>query len=265
MEEMEELFDDLAGMLHAYIASAERTGDAVEKASHAEGVCLHYQAVGILDLVAGGDADAFFHHLIRSGQSRLWGLEAGQAADPRPQVMRPSTSRGLYAAMASGQWLLARRIAEASTPVWNPDHEYEEDFLPVHMIHRGLCGATPDEMGELFERYETVLNGADEPRRDLMRALLWRQKEDAEAAFGRLVEQRRAWLARMHRESELASEDWFLPQSLVFIEGLAWLQLLAASGIEPEGEYDMCPPAARRVVYTPFEVTTFPSVPLPTL
>ena len=66
----------------------------------------------------------------------------------------------------------------------------------------------------------------------------------------------------MKKYSVFATEDFFIPTSAIFVEGLAWLSLLEIAGVGLPNEYTYCPSLARRKHYAPFVVTTFPSVPL---
>ncbi|QSQ21986.1 immunity 49 family protein [Pyxidicoccus parkwayensis] len=263
MESLDEVSGELVTLLNFHLEGAEETEDPEQQVADADSACVYYQAVGICELLLDAEVDAFFHHLIRSAQTRLWVLEHGtQLEQPPRKLLKTSNARGLHAALAARQWELARRIARASPTTWMEGVEYEDDFLAVHFVHRHLLGAPPEELRALLDRFETVLEGGPSPRFDLCRHLLARDIPGCTQAFADLLDERTAKLKKMKRESVAASDELFVPQSAIYMEGLAWLALLEQAGIPTEPEYPMCPSLARQSKYAPFEVSTFPSVPL---
>jgi hypothetical protein len=263
MESLDEVSGELVTLLNFHLEGAEEAEEPEQQLADAEAACVYYQSVGICELLLDAEVDAFFHHLIRSAQTRLWALERGMAlAQPPRKLLKTSNARGLHAALAARQWELARRIARASPAVWMEGVEYEDDFLAAHFVHRHLLGAPPEELHSLLARFEAVLEGGASPRFDLCRHLLARDSQGCTQAFADLLVERTAKLKKLQRESVSASDELFVPQSAIYVEGLAWLALLEQAGLPTEPEYPMCPSLARRAKYAPFEVTTFPSVPL---
>lgn len=263
METLAAISDELVTYLEFHIDGALSSASVEQQASDADAVCLYYQAVGICELLLDGEVDAFFHHLIRSAQSRLWLLERSRRTPGYPRrAIKASNTRGLNAAIAARQWPLARAIAESTTSDWWSDVEYEDDFCAAHFVHRHLLSAQEAELRDILARFEVALEGQSSATFDLCRGLLSRDQGDCEAAFGALLEQRKERIADMKRSSVYATDGLFRPQSSIYLEGLAWLSLLEAAGVRMAAEFPYCPSLARKASYAPFVVTTFPGVPL---
>jgi hypothetical protein len=263
METLDEASEELVTLLNFHIEGAMESSDPIEQISNAGAVCIYYQGVGISELLLDAEVDAFFHHLIRSAQSRLWVLEHCQALSAPPlKLFKASNTGGFHAALAARQWDLARRIAQVSPTACLTDVEYEDDFCSAHFLHRYMLEAPPQELHAVLGRFEAVLEGDKSPWFELCRYMLARDHAGCARAFASLLEERTHKLTKMKRESVYATDSLFLPQSSIFVEGLAWLSLMERAGIPTEAEYPYCPSLARRVKYAPFEVTTFPSLPL---
>jgi hypothetical protein len=264
MESLDEISSELVTLLNFHLQGVQRATDPLQQVIEADSACVYYQAVGICELLLDAEVDGFFHQLIRSAQTRHWALERGMALSPPPlKLLKASNARGFHAALAARQWELARRLALASPTTCAAGAEYEDDFLAAHFLHRYVLDAPRDELAALLDRFEAVLEGGPAPRLDLGRHLLARDAAGCTRAFAELLDERAAKLKKMKRESIYATDGLFVPQSSIFVEGLAWLALLERAGIPTAAEYPFCPSLARQTAYAPFAVTTFPSMPLP--
>jgi len=264
MDSLDEISGELVTLLNFHIQGALQSTDPRQQLADADAACVYYQAVGICELLLDAEVDAFFHQLIRSAQARHWVLERGAKLRPPPlKLLKASNARGFHAALAANQWELARQIARVSVPTHAEGTEYEDDFLAAHFLHRYVLDAPQEELHAILDRFEAVLEGGANPRLDLGRHLLARDATGCSRAFTDLIDERDAKLKKMKRESIYATDSLFVPQSSIYLEGLAWLRLLERAALPTEPEYPYCPSLARQTRYTPFEVTTFPSVPLP--
>ncbi|AKQ70486.1 hypothetical protein A176_007398 [Myxococcus hansupus] len=265
MEPLDEISGEMVTLLNFHIHSVlQATSDPVQQLAEADAACVYYQAVGICELLLDAEVDGFFHQLIRSAQTRHWVLERGAKLNPPPlKLLKASNARGLHAALAANQWELARQLARVSRTTCSDGTEYEDDFLAAHFLHRYVLDAPQDELRAILDRFEAVLEGGTNPRLDLGRQLLARDAAGCAQAFADLIEERSAKLKKMKRESIYATDSLFVPQSSIYLEGLAWLRILERAEIPTEPEYAFCPSLARQTRYAAFQVTTFPSVPLP--
>jgi hypothetical protein len=264
MEPLAEICQDLFETLNAHVEGIDATSDLIDQLSEADAVCTYYQGVAICELLLDAEVDAFFHHLIRSAQTRRWMLQrrAPSNEEGALEVLKASNTRGLFAALVARQWSLASDIARLSLTTWAQDVEYEDDFCYAQFLHRYLLRAPDPEQSKVLQQFEAALEGNESPRHNLCRHLLARNSDGCAEAFATLLEERREQLLKMKRESALSRDSLFQPFSAVFVEGLAWLALMERAGFPTDRDYMYCPSLARKTVYAPFEVTTFPSVPL---
>lgn len=262
MSELDGICQDIALYLEFFIDGAMRSAGADGQAKSADAVVTYYQAMGICELLLDAEVDAFFHHLIRSAQTRKWILEKSRTPGYPALVVRAGNVRGLHAAIAASQWGLAREIAALSPQDVLGEVEYEDDFCYAHFLHRYVLAAPHAELSAIVARFDGALEGGASTRRDLCRALLARDAKACEEAFAALIEEQTETVARKKAESLEATEGLFYPMSSIYVEGLAWLALLDAAGVSMPGEHAYCPSLARRKRYAPFQVTTFPAVPL---
>ena len=263
MSELTEACEEIALAIDFHIQGCLRGVAPGSVAADADAVTTYYQAIGICELLLDAEVDAFFHHLIRSAQARRWLLDRSRAAPGHPEsVIRASNTSGLFGAIAAFQWPLARDVAARSPVTWLDEVEYEDDFCYSHFLHRYLLSAPEAELASILTRFEAALEGQGSARLGLCRVLSSRDRAAGAAAFEALIEEQSAKIQKMQATSIYATEGLFLPLSSIFIEGLAWLSLLDATGIVLAGEYMYCPSLARKKGYAPFEVSTFPALPL---
>lgn len=252
--------EDVCSLLESAIEGATLASDPRALGEQADAVCTYYQGVGICELLLDAETDAFFHHMIRSAQTRRWLLErcARLPPDQLPDVAVASNTRGLFAAVLARQWGLAADIARLSPATPRRDTEYEDDFWYARALHLILLGAPKADVEAALASFATALQGDESPRLDLLRALLARDAGAAAKGFEALLEEREAKLAKMKKDSALSRDSLFKPFSAIYVEGLAWLALLERAGLPTEPEYTFCPSLARLKKYAPFQASTFP-------
>src|SRR5689334_10291581 len=99
MERLDEVSGELVTMLNFHIDGALKSTEPLQQISNADAAGVYYQGTGICELLLDAEVDAFFHHLIRSAQCRLWALERGQKLSAPPlKLLKASNARGLHAA-----------------------------------------------------------------------------------------------------------------------------------------------------------------------
>lgn len=265
MEDLAEISDDLVTYLNFYIYGVEQAPDPAERGMAAQAVSSHYEAVAICELLLDAGIDAFFHHLIRSAQTRRWLLQQSAREEGYPaKALKASFTRPLFDAIAANQFKLAREIAALSPRTWYPEVEYEDDFCYAHFLHRYLLGDAPGRLTPILDQFQVVLEEAPSARLGLCKVLLSRDPQAGEEAFLRLLDERTEKLDRLKKTSAYwdGRDALLYPNTVIFIEGLAWLRLLEAVGINLDDEYRYCPGLARVGGYAPFQATTFPGLPL---
>ncbi|WP_412068655.1 hypothetical protein [Rubrivirga sp. IMCC43871] len=259
--DLSDVGDDLAVYLDFAIAEAQAADDPAARGRAAQSVSAHREAMGLVELLLDANVDGYAEHLARSAQTRLWLLEATAGSDDRAR--RASYDPPLHDALAIGRFDLARQIAAASETAWMPRAEYEDDFLYAHTLHRYLLDADAD-LGPTLDRYHAVLDGGDDPRLGLLRALAARDRDAAADAFAAWIDQRAARIEDM----KATSGHWDTPDAVLYplafvsIPGLAWLRLLADAGLALDDEFQYCPALALAVTVDRLDDRSFPFRPL---
>lgn len=264
LRDLSEIGDDLAAYLEFYIGEAQAATTPEDMAAAAMTVSAYYEGLALTELLLDANTDAFAHHLTRSGQTRVWLLDRVERTPESAKALKASYLRPFVDAIAAKQWGVARAIATRETAEWTPRHEYEEDFCYAHALHRIVRGDGPEAARPVLDRFEAALDGDDDPRLDLCRALLDPDQAAADTAMHDFLDQHADRVEAVKEESEYWEEGDALlyPSVFVFVEGLAWLALLERVGLVMDDEYRFCPSLARQLASAPFDPLPFPSLPL---
>lgn len=211
------------------------------------------RAAAIIALVGKGDSDAYFHNLIRSARCRIGYLQRLRDAGVSNAHHQASGRIGpLLDAIAAADFATARQIVALSPRDWLQGHEYEDDFCYAQLVH-GLLSAPPDanRLQQLFQRFEQVLDGQDEPRFGVMKALVDRDQAAFDNAFEALLAARTAAI-EAEKARKRIEEPAMIAERQVYVEGLALLQIATRLKIVTQSEYIYCPSVARVPMQTPF-------------
>jgi hypothetical protein len=227
-------------------------------------ISAYYRALGICELLIDADVDGFQHQLVRSGQVRKHLLATRQTekntVDP---AIRSSVVGPFLAALAAHHLDLAREIGILSPKTWFQKDEYEDDFIYARFLYDLAVGrSAPGDLAVQLDRFEEVLEGGPSQRLPICRALLARDQAAFDEAFAALLVARRAEVKKEAKTFQ-AEELTFHPESRVFVEGLALLELATRQGLTTLPEYPpLCPSLARRQATKPFDQGYFPGQPI---
>lgn len=211
------------------------------------------RAAAIIALVGKGDSDAYFHNLMRSARCRIAYLRRLSDAGISNAHHQASGRVGpLLDAIAAADFATARQIVALSPREWLQGHEYEDDFCYAQLLHC-LLSVPPDtgRLQQLFERFAKVLDGQDEPRFAVMKALVDRDQAGFDAAFEALLVARTAAIEAEKARKKI-EEPAMIAERQVYVEGLALLQIATRLKILTENEYIYCPSMARVSMQAPF-------------
>ncbi|MFY2558300.1 Imm49 family immunity protein [Corallococcus terminator] len=208
-------------------------------------VAWFYRRVGLCELLSEARTDRFFVYLCKSAQARLSLLQRVAGGRPAQQQHTcASKNFSFMDALAAGQLELASRLARMTTDRHEPAHEYEEDFLLHHFLHRLTLGdPAADELRPLLARWEAVLQGDVTCHLVLCQALLTRDTEQFHRALADAIAQRAATFKE--RKSDGGPQDVALTEPHVYVTGLALLRLAELRGMETFREYPTLPRLAR--------------------
>jgi hypothetical protein len=211
------------------------------------GACQQFRIRGICSLFLEGRGTGLLQDLHRSGRAFLHALRAADDAAKLTSKAAP-----FFDAIASTDWECARQIAEHSRASWNPDEEYEDDFAYVRflMLHFFL-GGTPAECATVLTRFQTILDGAADPRLDVCAAFHHHDAELFERALGEVLEEHAA------RYRTLVDADAIPPEEVhtegkLCVEGLALIRLAERGGFPLAADYLFVPSVAREPLHGPF-------------
>lgn len=255
------LKEDLAAYVDFFTEVAETRAQPARAGEEHEELSRYYRAMGICQLSGDADVDGFFHYLVQSALTRHHYLNAVQASgggDPRHR--RASFIDPVFDAIAARQWKLAGNLFRLVAHNWTEGEEYEDDFCYAEVIGR-LATDAPEGPEPLLARWQEILEGGDDRRLELTRALIARDKAAFSEALTALLAAQDAKaraIADPEDGSVLADEPPFFPNHWISIEGLALLALAERRGMEMPGMFKACPPLARTEVFSPFQSLGYP-------
>ena len=227
-------------------------------------VAASYRALGICELLIDADVDGFQHQLVRSAQTRKHLLTVRKIErNVRDPELRASIVGPFLAALAAHHSDLAQEIAELSTRTWFKDHEYEDDFIYARFLYDLAEGKLSRvELEAMLVQFEAILEGGPSRRLPICRALLSRDQGAFDDAFAALLAARNAEIKAARKTFE-GEELTFKPESRVFVEGLALLELADRAGLATMAEYPpLIPALARKKATKPFDQGYFPGLPI---
>jgi len=249
-EDLEVLGYDVASWLAAYRDDSyplEHLGSVTFE------VTRKLRMVAIIMLLAHGDVDAWCHNLVRSARCRqiyLRRLRDGGIADDHHQAS--GRIDPFLDAVAAAQFSWARGIAAVSLTGWLRGHEYEDDYCYAQVLH-GLIAPVTDVAAALamLDRMAAVNDGRTEPRAAVARALVNREQQAFAEAFEALLEERTKQIDA-DRQRQQIEDRLVISQRLVYVEGLALLQIADRLGLRTQRDYQYCPALAREPMRRPF-------------
>lgn len=203
-------------------------------------VCAFFRQRGTCSLLHTGSAEGFHVNNMQSAAAFAHRL-------PQLDEARKVTAwaKPVFDCVASGYWQAARYIAHYSRKQWNPDYEYEDDFLYARFVLEHLIlGGPVSEAAAMLDDYERALEGGSDLRLDICRALLERDADELDLGLRALMAARaeRAW-AQVERGVITHDPATWYPH--VSVEGLALLALAGQIGLSTGTHYPQCPEVAR--------------------
>jgi hypothetical protein len=204
--------------------------------------CGNFRIAGIATLFLTGLPEGLHRRLHRSGRAFLHYLQ--QVPE---DALRTSQALPFFDALGAGDFDGAAGIARRSRRTWAQDVEYEEDFLFVEfLMQHFFLDAGPAQGEALLERYEKALQGAEDIRLELCRALLHSQEENFNQSLERFLSERRDRLEELS-EGRTVADELLATEWSFSVEGLALVRLAERKSIPTEVEYLHVPSIAREL------------------
>lgn len=222
--------------------------------------CDNHRVLAIGSLLLTGRSKHFFFFLPQSGRAFAHYLAQAGVAPPRLSLYTP-----FFDAVGAGDFEGAAEIARRSRRTWAQGEEYEEDFLFIDFLMRHFfLEASAADCEDLLARYERALQGSEDVRLDLCKALLHGDSEAFNAALMLYLAQRKATQDEQ-REASVVSEEEKATWAHVSIKALALVRLAEHKGLETEEEYLFVPSIAREASKLRVEAEAWKHLPLESL
>lgn len=205
-------------------------------------LCRNFRIAGIGLLFLTGRPRDFLVHLSHSGRAFAHFLAHAEGQAPRLSRCAP-----FFDALAAGDFVAAAEIARRSRRTWARNEEYEEDYLFVDfLMRRFFLKASLTQCDDLLTRWERALQGSEDIRLPLCRALLGKEADAFNEALEQYLDERRDEFDERAEGTELSDEEKATWQ--LCVEGLALVRLAEHAGVETEQDYLHIPRAARKHV-----------------
>lgn len=202
--------------------------------------CQNFRIAGTGGLLLGAKPESFRWNLHQSGRAYVHFLK-GTA----PEATLTSKALPFFDAIAAGDFEGAEEIARHSRRTWAQGEEYEEDFLFVDFcMQHFFLGTPPQACERLLARYETALQGTEDFRLDVCKALLVADSQAFREALGRFLTARSDNFDVLER-NESAAPELLATERHLSIEGLALVRLAERKGMETDEDYANIPSIAR--------------------
>ena len=225
---------EIADMLPEMIGQRANLSQALE-------FCRQWRIRGIAAYFISGVPRGLFEELDKSAQAFLYFLRYCD-----DDAKATSFSEPFFDAVAVQDYDCARLIANFSRTTWNPELEYEDDFLYFQFLMKHFyLSSELEECQELLNRYEDVLQGAEDPKLNICQAYLDGNQENWEEAFCAFLDSRYDQKQRLIQKGALSQEE-AATEAQLNIEGLALLRFAEMKGFTTQREYIGTPSSARK-------------------
>ena len=203
-------------------------------------LCRNYRRRGICGLFLEGLPRLLHADLRRSGTAWLYFL--GAVGDDAK-----ATGHGdaFFDAVACHDLTAAAEIARRSRTTWHEGEEIEDDYLYLRfLMQRAFLGASLAEMTATLDRYETVLEGVQDLRFGLCRALADGDAGRFDDSLRGLLAEREVFFREGAASEDILEEEWATDGQL-FVEGLALVAIAERLGLPTAEDYLLIPSIAR--------------------
>jgi len=204
--------------------------------------CGYYRRMGIVELFLSGQPEGLFENLSKSAWAFAFYLEGAKEPAKATSQCEP-----FFDAIACADLGAARTIAERSRTTWNADEEYEEDFLYSRfLMDHFTLGAGQSHLEALLRRYEKLLEGGDDSRLQLCRALFEGDQKLFYETLDRLIDDRKLESEKKMKSGQVSPNDAATVFHL-WVELLALLRFAGQARLTLARNYPLAPSVARRV------------------
>ena len=218
------------------------------KPEHPHALATLFRRLGVARMFTEGVAEPLFVAQMQASAAYLHGLKL--LAD---QDKVTSRAAAFWDSVGGQYWSAAAEIARHSRMSQNPTWEHEDDFLYIAFVMTRYFLVPAEDVNQedhvraqqrMLARWAEVLDGAVDPRLDLCRALIDRDRDAFWEALLAIAEQRDAEVQLKVERRDLLEDDaaWFGP---FWGEGLGLLRLAEREGMTFDDGCPMVPAICR--------------------
>jgi hypothetical protein len=198
--------------------------------------CRNFRRRGICSLFLEGLPQLLHTDLQRSGSAFLHVLRSAPEADKITSSAGP-----FYDSVACVDLDTAREISRYARNTWNPEEEYEDDFLYVTFLMKMFfLDADNEDLSSIVQRYKVLGAEAGDPRFDICASFLENDNSRFERALDRLIRNYDEHYKTGMKRDEILEEEW-ATEGQLFVEGLALVRLAWIHGFYTETNYQFIP------------------------
>lgn len=265
-KDITEIYEEIVLYINFLIESVENNNSIAYIGNKCNEISKCYRSLAICELLIAAETDEFFHHLIRSAQTRKYYLtrchNENYLTDP---AIIASFNAPFLDAIVANQFKLAESISKLSPTKWMNAYEYEDDFLYAYFLHKIIEFKEDSfvELQQIINQFDLLLEGSESTRLEICKAFLSKNQNIFDTAFNILINEHENQISE-EKDTVLGEDLTFQPNCHVFVEGLALLKIAEKVGLKTKLEYKYCPSIARRTSYKPFVPSSFPNFELET-
>ncbi|WP_434388721.1 hypothetical protein [Melittangium boletus] len=202
--------------------------------------CEHLRIAGIGSLFLEGTSEGLLRRLSQSGRAFGHFLASVPEASKRTSQCAP-----FFDSVAADDFEGAAQVARHASRKWVQGVEYEEDFLFVELLMQHFfLGADLARCQALLARYEQTLQGADDVRWGICKALLEADAKAFDAGLEIFLSECNDRLKRQVKR-ELLLPEAATTVGQLSVEGLALVRLAERKGLPTQEDYLHVPSIAR--------------------
>ncbi len=199
-------------------------------------ICKKFRQHGICSLFLEAAAKNFHTALQKSGALLLHILPT----IPNESKIT-SQQTAFFDAVACGDFETAKEISKISRMTFNPDEEYEDDFLYVMILMKKFfLNASEQEVKVLFQKYQELSEASGETRVDICAAFIENNAEQFEKALNDLIKTRAKDFKERLAKDEIL-EEAYSTEGQLFVEGLALVRLANKLNFPTQKNYKFIP------------------------
>ncbi|NOZ55058.1 MAG: hypothetical protein GXP08_18280 [Gammaproteobacteria bacterium] len=184
----------------------------------------YHRQYAIAQLLSELNRQAFFDGLAASAKARIALLvyTKGAASAEIVQYTSVSNASAFFCAIASGQWERVNRLIALTTAAFNPDYEYQDDYIYIQMLFELIKQnfSLSTAFNASLDAFISETQGSETPRYLICKAMVDHNEDAFFEALNQLVEEHKY---TFEEKAGSAIEDHyeFRTDQYVFIEGLA--------------------------------------------